>query len=445
MNYSPLDDVKLGNNDKKVDDFQIFKAKMNNRQGISSLSKPSQYNERETFFDENMRNNTDKNMINEIEKLNNETNIRNELKELERKKEFFDIDQSDKMFSSVDQYFTNSLENNKKEKLQSIFTDNIGYSMDNPENRKSPENAVSGSKFSRFFSSSNDNIVEVGTNEVPPPPHISNFDVQTIQNPMQNPMQNPIQNLMQNPMQNPMQSPIQNPIQNSMQNLMVSNSILENSASLLNKSNTISSPMEQTIPSTNMPPLLPGNFTNIPENDVNLSNNGSVSNLHKDEDTSIIDSFISKYSIPPEKIVNSTNPPPLPLQQLPINLQQQMQSPNMLSNMNQPNELPVNLANALQQPSLPQNMPPVNFNNQLPFNQLSLNLGNSAQQQNPIPIEKKIYSEEDILKSMGIKKSENENHEKTEKDIEQDKESMNRVMDLLAKSMVKKNFFYQNL
>jgi hypothetical protein len=80
-------------------------------------------------------------------------------------------------------------------------------------------------------------------------------------------------------------------------------------------------------------------------------------------------------------------------------------------------------------------MPPVNFNNQLPFNQLSLNLGNSAQQQNPIPIEKKIYSEEDILKSMGIKKSENENHEKTEKDIEQDKESMNRVMDLLAKSM----------
>ena len=184
MNYSPLDDAKLGSNDKKkVDDFQIFKAKMNNRQGISSLSKTTQYNERESFFDEGMKTNSEKNMINEIEKLNNENNrnIRNDLNELQNKKEFFDIDQSDKMFSSVDQYFTNSLDNNISEKLSSIFTNNIGYSLDNSEEKKSADNPVSGSKFSRFFSSSNDSVPEVGTTEVPPS-HISDFGVHSLQN-----------------------------------------------------------------------------------------------------------------------------------------------------------------------------------------------------------------------------------------------------------------------
>eukprot|EP00833_Pecoramyces_ruminatium_P014155 jgi/Orpsp1_1/1188187/evm.model.d7180000063076.1 len=382
MNYSPLDDAKLGTNDKKkVDDFQIFKAKMNNRQGLSSLSKTSQYNERESFFDEVEKN----------------RNLRNELNELQNKKEFFDIDQSDKVFNSVDQYFTNSLENNNSEQLPSIFTNNIGYSMDNSDNKKSADSTVGGSKFSRFFSSSNDNVPDVGGSEMTPPHHIQNFDIQT------------------------------------MQNSMVSASLLESSTSLLNKNNnTINSPLQQNNPSINLPPP-PGNFTNIPESNINnISNNSSTTNLHKNEDTSIIDSFISKYSIPPEKIVNNTNPPPLPLSsQLPINLQQQISSPNML---NQPGEFSMNLANSLQQP-LPQNIPPMNFNNQLPFNQLPLNLSNTLLQTKPSPSEKKIYSEEDILKSMGITKTESENHEKTEKDIEQDKESMNRVMDLLVKSM----------
>jgi len=109
-------------------------------------------------------------------------------------------------------------------------------------------------------------------------------------------------------------------------------------------------------------------------------------------------------------------------------------SPNLI---NQPGELPLNLANGLpQQPPIPQNVSPLNFNNQLPpFNQLPINLGNGLPPK-PLPVEKKVYSEEDILKSMGITKTETEEHEKTPKDIEQDKESMNRVMDLLAKSMV---------
>jgi hypothetical protein len=302
------------------------------------------------------------------------------------------------MFSSVDQYFTNSLDNNISEKLSSIFTNNIGYSLDNSEEKKSADNPVSGSKFSRFFSSSNDSVPEVGTTEVPPS-HISDFGVHSLQNPMVS-------------------------------------SLLENPASLLNKSNNISSPIQQISPTNTLPPP-PGDFTNINENSINnISNNSSASNLHKNEDSSIIDSFISKYSIPPEKIINNKNPPPLPLpQQLPISLQQQISSPNMLNGLNQPNELPVNLANALQQPSIPQNIPQINFNNQIPFNQLPLNLNNPAQQPKLAPTGKKVYSEEDILKSMGITKTENANHEKTEKDIEQDKQSMNRVMDLLAKSM----------
>jgi hypothetical protein len=419
MNYSPLDDPKLASNDKKkMDDFQIFKAKMNNRQGISSLSKPSSYNERESFFDEGIKKTSEKNMIDEIDKINNETmeksrKLRNELNELQNKKEFFDVDPTGKMFNSVDQYFTHSLDNNnnnnkKPEQLPSIFTSNNGYPLDNPESKKSADSAVSGSKFSRFFSSSNDNVPETNINEVPPPPpHIPNFDLQAMQNSMQNPM--------------------------------VSASLLENSTSLLNNTNNINSSMQQTNLPPNLPPPPPGKFTNIPEN--NISNNSSSSNIdnnnssnnNNSEESSIINNFISKYSIPPEKIVNRPAPPmPLP-PQLPINLQQQMPNSNPMLNGMQPNELPINLANALQQQGLPQNISPINFNNQLPpFNQLPINLGNPMAQLKPVPSEKKIYSEEDILKSMGITKTETEESEKT---TEQDKESMNRVMNLLAKSM----------